>query len=237
MKSLFGRVWRAFDGMAEDTLWAGAHDLYAAVAAMVSFLLLQEVLLDEEYGAFFGLYGVIGPLGSLTFAGPGLALLQRWYRFNQPRNDILRSFLSLSLGVGLASGVFAFVVGLVFIELTPLEIALIIISELLATSTIFICAWLIQIAVGFPAMTRVKMGMVTLKLVAVVGLWLSDALNIRNLAASYVVLYLFYVTWLLAVHLPSGRLCHPADVARWRHVPQQCGVRGPDDGVERATRR
>lgn len=204
MRSLFRRVWRAFDGLAEDTLWAGMHDLYAALAAMVSFLLLQRVLQDTEYGAFFGLYGIIGPLGSLTFAGPGLALLQRWYRHNQPHDEILKSFLSLTLTVGVLSAVFAFVVGLIFINLTPLEIALVIASELLATSTIFVCAWLVQIAAGFPAMTRVKMGMVTLKLIAVGGLWLTDSLSIRNLAASYVVLYSGYVAWLVLVRLPAA---------------------------------
>jgi len=204
VRVLLNRVWTAFDGLAEDTMWAGAHDLYAAGAAMASFLMLQRVLPDERYGAFFGLYGIVAPLGALTFAGPGLALLQRSYRYRQPKSEILTSFLSLTLTVGTVSSIFAVGVGLIFIELTPVEIVLIVVSELWATSTIFVCARLIQIAVDFPAMTRVKMGAVTLKLIAVVSLALAGHLSIRNLAAAYVVLYTFYVGWLLGVRLPRA---------------------------------
>lgn len=204
VRTLLNRFWTAFDGLAEDTMWAGAHDLYASVVAMASFLMLQLVLPAEQYGAFFGLYGILTPLGSLTFAGPGLALLQRWYRYRQPRNEILTSFLSLTLLVGTVSSAVAIVVGLIFIELTPVEIVLIVLSELLATSTIFVCSWLIQIADDFPAMTRVKMGAVTLKLMAVVGLTVVGQLSIRNLAAAYLALYTLYVIWLLAGRLPRA---------------------------------
>jgi O-antigen/teichoic acid export membrane protein len=203
VRALLGRIWNAFDGLAEDTLWAGAHDIYAAVVTLMAFLMLSRVLPEERYGAMFGLYGILTPLGALTFAGPGLALLQRWYRHQQPQNQILTSFLSLTLLVGTLSTVLAVTAGLIYIELTAVEILLIVASELWGNSVIFISAWLVQIAVGFPAMIRVKMGSITLKLIAVAGLSLSDQLSIRNLAASYVVLYGLYACWLVGRRLPA----------------------------------
>lgn len=203
MARLWSRVWGAFDGLAKDTLWAAALDLFAVFSAVLSFYLLQQSLTKENYGALFGLYAVVAPLGALTFAGPGLAVIQRRIRYQEDLSEILRSILSLVLMIGLVTSTVAAVLAFIFIDLSPVEIVLIIVSELLVSSTIFVCSRLVQAAVSYPAMVRVKMVLVALKTSAAAGLYLLGILTIRNLAATYLLFYGTYVIWLLARRLPS----------------------------------
>lgn len=203
LRRAFARVWGAFDGLAEDTLWAGLLDVAAVLSAMFSFILLQQTLTRASYGALFGMYAVVSPLGSLTFAGPGLAVLQRRMRYGEDLNDILRSIMSLTLMIGTVMSVIAITLGLVFIDLSTAEIVLLVVAELFASSTIFVCSRLVQAAVSYPAMVRVKLVLVLLKTLSVGGLYLTGQLTVRNLAACYLISYSTYVTWLLTRRLPS----------------------------------
>ena len=196
------RLWHAFDGLAEDTLWAGALDALAVVAAITSFLLFQLALPIEAYGAFAGLYGLATTFSAITYSGPGLALLQRRFRFNQSLDEIQASFLSLAAIAGLASTVVAIGLAMLVIDLSFVEILLVTASELFANSIILVCTWLVQVAAGYPAMIRIRMLAVLLKLVAVPGLYLTGSLTIRNLGAAYLVLYTLFGLWLLYGHLP-----------------------------------
>lgn len=204
MRAVWSRLWGAFDGLAGDTVWGGIHDGFALVASMTSFVLLQQALSQAGYGALFGLYGLVGPLGSLTFAGPGLALLQRRFRHGQDPDEILRSFLSMTLAIGMATSALAVGVALIFIELSPTEIALVVAAELFANATIIVCARLVHAVLGYPAMVRVRLVVILIRLVSVVGLYVFDVLTIRNLAGSYLILYTAYVIWLLTRRLPAA---------------------------------
>lgn len=200
---LGSRLWHAFDGLAEDTLWSVANEVLAVVAAIVSFRLLQEVLTNAEYGDYAALYGLVTTFSAVTYSGPGLALLQRRLRHHQPLNEIQSSFLSLTLLAGAVSTVVAVVLALLILPgLSGAEIAFIAASELFANSTIYVCAWLVQAAVSFPAMMRVRLVTFLLKLAAVPTLFVLDALSIRNLGAAYLVLYGGYALWLIRVRLP-----------------------------------
>jgi len=199
------RIWHAFDGLARDTLWTAANDVMLTITAMASFLALQSVYRSNTaiYGSFIAMYGVVGPLNSLTFAGPGLALIQRRLRYGDKLNDLVSSFLGVAFLIGLVSSVVAISFGLVFNDLGFAEIALIVISELFFNSFIFVCAMLRQAAVGYPEMIRTKMGAVILKLSAVIMLFFTGQLTILTLALTYVLLYGAYAIWLLLVVLPN----------------------------------
>lgn len=198
------RLWRAFDGLAHDTMWTAVHDGLATVTAMVSFLAITSVYENDPgtYGAFVAVYGVVGPLGSMTFAGPGMALIQRRVRFGDQLDDLIGSFLAVALGLGTVSSVIAVTFGALFIDLSTVEIVLIVVSELFFSSFIYVCAMLRQAAGRYPDMIKTKIGTVLLKLLAVSTLYLSGNLTIRNLAAAYVVLYGAYAMTTLFVLLP-----------------------------------
>ncbi|MGI9597675.1 MAG: oligosaccharide flippase family protein, partial [Acidimicrobiales bacterium] len=196
------RVWSAFDGLAEDTLWSAALDFLAVVAALVSFYLFQKALSVGSYGSFAGLYALATTFSAITYSGPGLALIQRRFRHNQDLNDLQASFLSLTIIAGLVSSALAVALALWLIELSPSEIVLVTTSELFGNSVILVCSWLVQAAVGFPAMIRVRMVSVLLKLVAVPALFFTGTLTINNLGATYLVLYSGFALWLIVVYLP-----------------------------------
>ncbi len=195
-------MWRAFDGLAGDTMWSAALDGLAVFTALVSFLLLTLVLPLETYGSFAALYGLATTFSAITYSGPGLALIQRRFRYNQDLDEIQASFLSLTLLAGLVSSVIAVAMAMVVIDLSFTEIVLVTTSELFANSTIFVCSWLVQAAVSYPAMIKVRIFGVLLKLVAVPALYFTDTLTIRNLGAAYLVLYSAFALWLIFVHLP-----------------------------------
>lgn len=197
------KAWRAFDGLAEDTLWSAAMDGLALIAAVVSFTLLQEVLTIEQFGGFAALFGLASIFSAVTYSGPGLALIQRRFRFNQPLNELQPDFLSLTLLAGVASTVVAVVLAVIFYDgVTFSETVLIIASELIGNSTVFVCGWLVQAAAGYPSMMRVRIGSILMKLIAVPTLFLAGQLNVRNLGATYFVLYVGYSAWLVFRHLP-----------------------------------
>lgn len=196
------RLWHAFDGLANDTLWSAALDVFGVSTAIVSFLLLQKVLTDDQYGSFAGLYGLVTIFSSITYSGPGLALIQRHFRFNEDPDGIQASFLSLALIAGAISSLIAIVVAIFINNLSPLEIVLVTLSELFANSIIYVVGWLVQVKAGFPAMIRVRMMAVVLKLAAVPTLFVAGQLTILNLGLAYLVLYGGLALWLVLGRLP-----------------------------------
>lgn len=183
-------------------MWSAAFDFLALAAALVSFLLLQRVLTTAQYGSFAGLYGLVTSFSAITYSGPGLAMLERGFRRREDLDAIQSSFLSLSLTAGAVSSVVSIALAAALIDLSLLEIVVITASELFANSVIMVCSWLVQLAVSYPAMIRVRMGTVALKLVAVPLLYTTGHLTIRNLGLAYLVLYGGFALWLVLRLLP-----------------------------------
>lgn len=219
-RSSIAKIWGAFDGLAADTLWSGAHDFAHLVTAMTSFLLLQRSLESTAvYGAYVGLYGLVGAFGAVSYSGVGLALLQRLMGERDDPNSSLRSFLSLALVAGVVASIVASIVAIVSLALTPTEIILVVLAELLGVATVWMSAMLIQAGTGFPAATRVKLTVIILRLTVLVSLFVTDQLNIRNLAGGFLISFAMYVVYLLRFHLPR----HGYDVSFGR--PTRLAVR------------
>ena len=225
LRSRLSAIWNGFDGLAGDTVWGGFSDLGLLIVTFLSFILLQEVLPNVEFGGYAAMYAVIGPLGAMGYAGPGLAMLQRRLRDHAAPDPTLRRFLSLTL---LQGAVLTLVgTGLILViadVLTPGAVLLIAISELLANSTIFVASMLVQASTGYPAMVRIRLGLVAIRFVILLGLAGMDqrfavdtgqlirpqipgvdkfeALTIFNLGLAYSLGFGAYAVWLLVVHLP-----------------------------------
>jgi O-antigen/teichoic acid export membrane protein len=201
-RSLFSRAWHAFDGLAGDTLWSGAHDFLNLVTAFTSFQLLQRALELEQYGAYIGLYGLVGAFGAISMSGVGLALLQRIMGARDDPDSSLRSFLSLSIFVGLVSVVVVSVVGVASLRLSFTEIALIALAELLAVAIVWMGAISVQASSGYPASARVRMGIIAIRLVTLLVLQFSGNLTIANLGAGFLIGFTLYAAYLVVFHLP-----------------------------------
>jgi len=198
------KLWSAFDGLAGDTLWSIAHDGSTLLTALISFSLLQRSLEVSQYGSYVAAYGMLGTLGALSFSGVGLALLQRIIGERDDAQVSLNSFLSLSMLLGAAGGVVAVMFGPRFVELNQLEIFLLVIGELLGAGVIFVLAMGVQASFGFAAATRLKLGVIYIRLVSVVVLFAVGGLSVLTLAASFCFLFLSYALYLMLVHLPKS---------------------------------
>ena len=200
---LVTKAWHAFDGLAGDTLWSGGHDLIHLITALTSFQLLQQALAPAEYGAYFGLYGLVGAFGAMSYSGVGLALLQRLMGAGDEPNRSLRSFLSLALIAGAVATVLTIVIGIVSLRLTATEIVLVVTAELLAVAIVWMSAILVQASSGFPAAIRVRLGIIVVRLGTLLILHFTGNLSIANLATGFLIGFTAYSAYLLVVHVPK----------------------------------
>ncbi len=196
------RAWNAFDGLAVDTLWSGAHDGLSLITAFTSFYLLNRALSLEEYGAYIGLYGLLGALGAMAFSGVGLALLQRLLGEGDEPNQALRSFLSLSLMGGAAGSALVIVLAVLTLDLDSVAIVMIVVAEILLMAVVFLSSMAVQASSGFPAAIRARGAIVPIRLSIVLFLAATDALTIANLAIGVLVCFALYAVYLLVFHLP-----------------------------------
>ena len=104
--------------------------------------------------------------------------------------------------IGLVASGIGIVVASIWLQLTVVEITLVVLAELLGVAIVFVSAMLIQARSGFPAATRVKLTVIILRLIVLLGLWATDNLTIRNLAAGFLLSFAVYAIYLLRVHLP-----------------------------------
>ena len=220
---MFLKLWNAFDGLAKDTLWAGSYDFIQLFVVLFSFTMLQYTLLPEEYGSFTSVYAIVAPLGALSFSGPSLASLKARIRDHQPANPTLRSYITITLILGIASSCIASTLGWIIADdLSIFEIVFIVLSELLAFSFINVLAALIHSSSGYPAMIRVKITTILLKFFIIAFLVFHDsrfvekyqfldnnispidkfeALTIFNLGLGYLLVYLLFAFWLALFHI------------------------------------
>ncbi len=190
---------------AADVGWSMAHDGTTVVANLVAFLLLGRNLGDAGYGAYVGVFGIIGPLAGLAWAGVGLAALQRIIRDQDDPAQVSRRMLGQGLLTGLVGTVVAIVIGALFIRTLPLiDIAALVVAELLALNVVLISAFVLQGVEGVPAASRLRIVVVAVRLLIVVGLHQLDLLTIRNIGLSGIVLFTLLTAWVLLVRLPRA---------------------------------
>lgn len=189
-------------GLHRDVGWSWAHDAAHVSLSLTSFLLLQRALAPAEYGIYFGIYGLVGIFSALTISGITFAALQRLVAEPDEAGDVLQSFLSLVILVGLAAAVVAGLVSTWSLRLGVVEIATIVVAELVCAGVIAVSAVLVHAHAGFPAAVRVRLPVIGLRATVLVVLAATDRLDIRNLAVGNLIALSLYAAFLLTVHLP-----------------------------------
>ncbi|MEM9654706.1 MAG: lipopolysaccharide biosynthesis protein [Actinomycetota bacterium] len=226
IRSRVKQAWNGFDGLAGDTIWGGFSDVGLLIVTLLSFIVIQEVLTTAEFGSYAATYAIIGPLGAMGYAGPGLALLQRRLRDKAEPNPTLRSFLSLTLLQGAGLTLIATLIALGITDDISLgAIFFLAVSELICNSTIFVVSMLVQASSGYPPLARIRLGVVGIRLVVlwtlagvdtrfatdtgqlvrphIPGVEKFEAFSIFNLGVAYTVTFGLYALWLLFFHLPK----------------------------------
>ncbi len=192
---------------ANDVVWSLGFDGLTVVANIVAFLLLIPIFGDEGYGAYIGLFGIIGPLGGLAWAGVGLAALQRIVRDEKDPAAVTRAMLGQGLALASAGSILAVLVALATVRtLSLLEIGSIVFAELMALTVVMISSFVLQGVKGVPAASRLRITVVLIRIIVVVSLSVSGQLTIANIGIATSVLFSLLTIWVLTRTLPAAGL-------------------------------
>lgn len=177
----------ASGGLAKDTGWALGAEALTVVVLTVSFALLGRRLGPQGYGAFVGLYGLLGPAISVNQSAVGLAIYEHIVGRKESSADVAASCLSSTLVIGVVlSGV---VVGLGSVLLPSLPLSLLVLfalGEMIVTSVLMMGIAVVQSVQGFVAATRLRILSTTFRGIAIVVLAAFDQLTLQNLALGQV---------------------------------------------------
>ena len=191
-------------GLANDTAWGALHDLSQLVLMTATFTLLSRQLAVNEYGQYAGIYGIVGPLGGLTWSGIGFAILQRSIRERDKADQISRDFFLLSVGLGLVGATIGTLLGAQFIGGMALATIIpVMVAELVAQAVAAVSIAMVQAQVGFANAVRLRLVILAIRLVVLLSLSLTGTLTIANLAVGYAIGFSIYLAVLLIMILPS----------------------------------
>ena len=206
----------ASGGLAKDTGWALGAEALTVVVLTVSFALLGRRLGPEGYGAFVGMYGLLGPAISINQSAVGLAIYEHIVGRKESSADVAASCLSSTLFIGVVlSGA---IIGLGTVLLPSLPLSLLILfalGEMIVASVLMMSIAVVQSVRGFAAATRLRILSTTFRGIAIVVLAVFDQLTLRNLALGQMAAALVALVVVgRQVHRHLGRFVLPGPI-RW----------------------
>ena len=190
-------------GLANDTAWGALHDLSQLFVMTATFLLLGRKLGVSDYGRYVGLYGIVGPVGGLTWSGITLAVLQRRLRERDGAGIVARDFFLMGICLGVVATIVATGIGATIIHgLGVGPILAVMFAELLAGAITAISIAMVQAEKGFAPATRLRLVVLAIRVSVVLGLAATDQLSIAHIALGYGIGFAVYLSVLLTKILP-----------------------------------
>jgi O-antigen/teichoic acid export membrane protein len=174
--------------LAGDTAWALLDQGTALVAATLSFLLLGRTLGPVGYGAFVGVYALIGPFLALSQSGVLLAAIEHVARGREDPAEVARSCLSMT-----AVNAFVWVpiltaVGLRWIDGLPVRTAILLIgAEFCLNGVLATSVGLVQGMRGFAPAVRLRIAASLSRVALLTALAAAGALTLNGLAVGQLV--------------------------------------------------
>ena len=189
---------------ANDLFWSLCFDGFSVIANVVAFWLLSKNLAPAGYGAYIGLFGIVGPLGGLAWAGVGLAALQRIVRDEHDPVKVARAMLGQGMALALGGTLVAITIARFAVRtLSLFEISSIVFAELMALTIVMISSFILQGVKGVPAASRLRLVVLVIRVVVVVTLFFTDRLTIAALGVSTSILFSLLSVWVLMRSLPA----------------------------------
>jgi O-antigen/teichoic acid export membrane protein len=173
---------------AGETAWALLDQGGTLAASMLSFLLLGRTLGAAGYGAYVGLYALIGPFLALSQSGVFLTTMEHVVRERESPVDVARSCLSLTalnalIGVPILSAV-----SLRWIEGLPvLATVLLVGAEFILNGALQTSVGMVQAVVGYPAAARLRIAGSVGRIALLAALAAAGSLTLNTLAVGQVV--------------------------------------------------
>lgn len=183
-RSGIGRLISMLRQRSRDTAWALADQGTNLVSAMLVFLLLGRVLGPKGYGAYIGLYSLMGPFSALSLSGGFLAPMDHIVRAREDQVVVTRSCMTATLLNALLWVPLATVVSLRWLDGLPALAAILFIStEFFLNGVIYTALGIVQSVISFRAAAQLRIAASVLRISLVACLASLGALNLTTLAA------------------------------------------------------
>jgi len=173
-----------------DTFWALLDQGAALVSSTLAFMLLGRTLGATGYGAYVGLYALMGPFLAPSQAGVLLAAMEHVVRDGEDPVEVARSCLSMTLlnallWVPVLSGV-----GLRWIEGVPALVGFLLVgTEFFLNGILAACVGMVQALTGFSAAVRLRIAGVLSRIGLLTVLAIAHSLTLTTLAVGQVVTF------------------------------------------------
>lgn len=175
-------------GIGRKALGDGASGLAVEgaqlVGTLVFFALLSRRLGPADYGSFSAMYGLIGISIALAHIGPGLALLQ--HAMGNDMKKVSAHFFSIYLACVAGAVVIVMVLAPFLLpRVSTLTVMLFMVAELFGAALVQLSSTMRLIVTGFHSTVPLQVIPVIVKVIAVVCLFVADALTLRTYGIVY----------------------------------------------------
>lgn len=185
---------------ARDTGWAFMGEAMGVIGMTVSFTLLGRRLGPEGYGAFVGMYGLLGPAISFNQGAIGLTIYEHIVGRGESGRDVAATSLSSTFLIGGILSVVVIVLGSLWLPTLPLDvIAIFAIGELIVVASLMMAVAVVQATRSFASASRFRILTMALRTAMIVALAVADVLTLRNLAIGQIAVAL--TTFVLVVRI------------------------------------
>lgn len=194
LRSAFHR----YSEMLGDVIWSALGDGLSLVANIVSFLLLYNELAGEVYGGYVGFYGILAPIGALSWSGLTLLVLQRIIKEADDAQSVTNRALAMTLCQGVVGvGLVVLISSRVISTISTSTMLLMAVAELVIFPISHICVALVQATHGFATSAKIRLAIPLVRVFALLAVYAFADMTIRNLAFAWI--FGFSVTGLVSL--------------------------------------
>src|SRR4029453_17828975 len=168
--------------IARNWLWSLAEEGLNLVAAALSVLLLIPQLGPADYGAWVGLFALLGPFAAFAHAGVTLTILDHTVRNREAGPRVARSCMSLALAIACVLPPIVILLGSVWVKgVSVTMIAVFVGNELVVVALLLSMITAVQGTRGYGIGVALRLCVQALRMVVLVPLVLAGRVSIENL--------------------------------------------------------
>lgn len=174
--------------VAHETSWAIGDQGLAVVAQTVSFLLLGRTLQLDEYGAYIGLFALIGPFLAFASSGVSLTILEHTIREGEDRLTVIRSSMGVTVFFAMLAAPVVILVGMLTLDaMNTITIALFVVSELLINAFLLAMVAGVMAHDGFIPSARLRIVVSFVRIATFASLAGLGVLSLNSLAIAQII--------------------------------------------------
>jgi O-antigen/teichoic acid export membrane protein len=174
--------------MARETAWSIADQGIGVVGQTISFFLLGSTLLSAGYGAYVGLFALIGPFLAFANSGVSLTILEHTLRDGEDRLTVIRSAMGVAAAAALIATPLVVAIAARFIDgISVRTVTLLTLSELLLNALLVAMVSSVMAHDGFIPAAQLRIMSSVVRIVVFLVLASLGMLNLNALAITQIV--------------------------------------------------